>query len=877
MPLKAVPTQRRLPCVRARARVGFLLCAASALGTVLSLPVSAPLLVSLALVSPAMAQQELSSATQELFLAVERNDLPAVQAAISKGADLLAHDYSGTQAVDVAIDQGFFEIAHYLISVRNAMQAQEKGGAVKTPPSVEELAQRAQFPSPPAAAPTTPVTPGIAVAPPPLPPLQGPDPFAVAQPTENLPIIGSVQEPLATEQPEVPQPEISQPETTSAQAFTPSVTEQAAAEETLARPAPSALSKLAERTKTAPLSTSKTVKMAKASPAPAVEPEAEPESDPVPKKPSAAWTFLSTFGNFFAPPNITGVTREEKEQQIEADRLSEAELSTQLKQIEAELGNEVIRGPKVPISPDELAKELPLRELSPEELAALPKEDSGLPPYSVSSPASSIRASISGNPFGNLEIEDASAAPKTPMPSGAATPESTQASGNKNAPSKSIANSAPGVPTKRFDPSKPFGGGVDPDVLAYLGLDERTGLPLDEQALRERDKKKAADAADKGLFAEVEADPFADPAKAPGKTAAKASPAQEEDPFAVTPSPAKEKEVDPFAEPSPAADAKDVDPFAAQPPTASAAEDDPFAVIANSKTPAVSDLLDDLNKPAPATQNTDNPFAVATAPKSAAADDENPFGGLLDSPGNGPAGSQGWDVKKVEGANIPQEVIVLSDIKPTGAILDGVELIIGEDTKIGQEVGEKRIAMLDQVTIHKPCVAKNKRETIFCVDKVNWPLDLSGEFEVDTIMYQGTRAIGRYDAGRATRFHTLFRTEAFERVISYYIGRYGQPSETLMRAIAPLAAPRQDNPTYLWQSRETGTDTMITLEIRKFDDALGGGFPDTERGVILLSRNDAKPIFPYLSQLELMVLKADVDAPPAPTADNPAAPGDIWN
>ncbi|OEJ68894.1 ankyrin repeat domain-containing protein [Magnetovibrio blakemorei] len=877
MPLKAVPAKRRFLCVPTRARAWYLLCAVSALGAVLNLPLSSPLLLSLAFVSPALAQQELSGATQELFLAVERNDLPGVQAAISKGADLQAHDYSGTQAVDVAIDQGFFEIAHYLISVRNTMQAQEKGGEVKAAPSAEELAQRAQFPAPPAAAPTTHVTPGIAVAPPPLPPLEGPDPFEVAQPTENLPIIGSVQEPLATEQPEVQQPESPQPETTSVRVFTPSASEQAAVEKAPGKPVPSALSKLAERTKKAPLSASKTVKMDEEIADPAAEPMAEPETAPVVKKPSAAWTFLSTFGNFFAPPNITGVTKEEKEQQIEADRLSEAELSAQLKQIEAELGNDVIRGPAVPISPDELAKELPLRELSPEELAALPKEDSGLPPYSVSSPASSTRSPSSGNPFGNLEIEDASAAPQIPMPSGPAIRLDPKAIRNNSTSSKPVSNPAPGVPTKSYDDSKPFGGGVDPDVLAYLGLDEHTGLPLDEQTLKEQAQKKAADAADKGLFAEV------DPPSAPAKSAAKASPtqesAQEENPFAISASPANKQDVDPFAEPSPAASAetKDVDPFAAQPPAASAAEDDPFAVIADSKTPAVSDLLDNLNKPAPAAQNADDPFAVATAPKSAAADDENPFGGLLESSGKGPGGSQGWDVKKVEGADIPQEVIVLSDIKPTGAILDGVELTIGVDTKIGQEVGEKRMAMLDQVTIHKPCVAKDERETIFCIDTVNWPLDLSGEFEVDTIMYQGTRAIGRYDAGRATKFHTLFRTEAFERVVSYYIGRYGQPSETLVRAIAPLAAPRQENPTYLWQSRETGTDTMITLEIRKFDDALGGGFPDTERGVILLSRNDAKPIFPYLSQLELMVLKADVDAPPAPTADNPAAPGDIWN
>lgn len=852
---------------------------------VLSLQLLSFALIFMTFTAPALAQQELSGATKELFLAVERNDLPGVQAAINKGADLQAQDYSGTQAVDVAIDQGFFKIAHYLISVRNTRQAEENGGAVQATPSVEELAQRAQQPAPPAAAPTTPVTSGISVPPPPLPPLEGPDPFEVEQPTDNLPIIGTVQEPTAVEPPKAALPETIQPESTSVRVFTP---EPESAAKAPAKPAPSALTKFAERTKTAPLSASKTVKMETPSPASAADsgPDSEADSDPAPmvKKPSAAWTFVSTFGNFFAPPNITGVTKEEKEQQIEADRLSEAELTAQLKQIEAELGNAVIRGPEVPISPDELAKELPIKALTPEELAALPKGESTLPPYSVQSPASS---STSADPFGNLEIEDATAAPaKMPIPSSPAVRKSPQAKGDKNAPPKPLFKTAPGVPTKRFDATKPFGGGVDPDVLAYLKLDEITGEPLgddapgyiapdtSEQTAVDEIPQMATDTPEENPFAE--ADPFAAPAKAPVKTpakkpappkapvktAAKTNPALEEDPFAVPAAPAKNKDVD--------------DPFAAQPPAAGAAEDDPFAVIADTKTPAVSDLLDNLNKPAGGAQNADDPFAVATTQKPAA-DDANPFAGLLDSPGNGPAGSQGWDVKKVEGADIPKEAIVLSDIKPTGAILDGVELTLGENTKIGQEVGEKRLNMLDQVSIHKPCISKDDRQTIFCIDTVNWPLDLSGEFEVDTIMYQGTRAIGRYDAGRASKFHTLFRTEAFERVIGYYIGRYGQPSETLVRAIAPLAAPRQDNPTYLWQSRETGTDTIITLEIRKFDDALGGGFPDTERGVILLSRNNAKPIFPYLSQLELMVLKADVDEPPAPTVANPAAPGDIWN
>jgi len=64
------------------------------------------------------------------------------------------------------------------------------------------------------------------------------------------------------------------------------------------------------------------------------------------------------------------------------------------------------------------------------------------------------------------------------------------------------------------------------------------------------------------------------------------------------------------------------------------------------------------------------------------------------------------------------------------------------------------------------------------------------------------------------------------------------------------------------------------LEIRKFDDARGG-FPDTNRGAILLYRSHAKAIFPQLSQLELMVLKADATA--EDSGELPGDAGNIWN
>ncbi|MBD3662223.1 MAG: hypothetical protein HUJ11_08725, partial [Arenibacter algicola] len=243
--------------------------------------------------------------------------------------------------------------------------------------------------------------------------------------------------------------------------------------------------------------------------------------------------------------------------------------------------------------------------------------------------------------------------------------------------------------------------------------------------------------------------------------------------------------------------------------------------------------------------------------------------GLLESTGEN--AGDGWDVKDVESGTLPDQMAALASIEPTGDVLDGVELALGLETTIGQPVGEERMAMLDIESIHKPCITKGGPETVYCVDKVSWPFELEEDFLVDTIMYQGTRAIGRYDAGSATRFHALFRSEALPRVLKYYTDRYGPPTETVERAIAPLAQPRRDNPTYIWRSREPGTDSITVLEIRQFDDARGGGFPDTKRAPILLYPQHAGSIFPQLSQLELLVLQ------PSGAMDmQPKTPESVW-
>ncbi len=77
--------------------------------------------VILATVTAGSAQQTdaVSDATANLFTAVHANDYAGVQAAIAAGAEFDARDRWGLTAVDLAIDKGHFQIAHYLLSVRN--------------------------------------------------------------------------------------------------------------------------------------------------------------------------------------------------------------------------------------------------------------------------------------------------------------------------------------------------------------------------------------------------------------------------------------------------------------------------------------------------------------------------------------------------------------------------------------------------------------------------------------------------------------------------------------------------------------------------------------------------------------------------------------
>lgn len=96
---------------------------------------AAALPLSPSLAAPAGSEAARKLATDRLFNSVYANDYSAVQSSIGAGADVEAVNNWGQTPADVAVDKGYFRIAHYLVSVRNFQHKGEPaaGAAAATP------------------------------------------------------------------------------------------------------------------------------------------------------------------------------------------------------------------------------------------------------------------------------------------------------------------------------------------------------------------------------------------------------------------------------------------------------------------------------------------------------------------------------------------------------------------------------------------------------------------------------------------------------------------------------------------------------------------------------------------------------------------------
>jgi len=177
--------------------------------------------------------------------------------------------------------------------------------------------------------------------------------------------------------------------------------------------------------------------------------------------------------------------------------------------------------------------------------------------------------------------------------------------------------------------------------------------------------------------------------------------------------------------------------------------------------------------------------------------------------------------------------------------LKNVLLTLGDSVTTGQTKLPRGMAEPDA------CVRKRRGKIFFCIVPVDWPRVIEPAFSINTSLYQGTRAIARYDNGKASHLHALYDAVDHKKIVDFLKKRYGPPTDIWKRMIAPFGEPRRPNPTYVWRSLDSETDKVTILEVRKFDDSRSV-FPDTEHGAIRLYAAGGPPVFPIITAHDIM-------------------------
>jgi hypothetical protein len=86
---------------------------------------------------PAFADS--ADATRRLFDAVRANDRPKVQSSLADGADVNARNPLGMTPIDIAVDRGFYDLAHFLLAHRSAGTAGTPSPAAPGPLASEPM------------------------------------------------------------------------------------------------------------------------------------------------------------------------------------------------------------------------------------------------------------------------------------------------------------------------------------------------------------------------------------------------------------------------------------------------------------------------------------------------------------------------------------------------------------------------------------------------------------------------------------------------------------------------------------------------------------------------------------------------------------------
>ena len=153
------------------------------------------------------------------------------------------------------------------------------------------------------------------------------------------------------------------------------------------------------------------------------------------------------------------------------------------------------------------------------------------------------------------------------------------------------------------------------------------------------------------------------------------------------------------------------------------------------------------------------------------------------------------------------------------------------------------------------CVRKKALDNWFCVESVDWPDDIGDAFQVHTTLYRGRKAIVRYESGVVTQIHALFPKGNFRAIVRHFTERFGVPAEKTDNWAVLPGEPNRRNRTVRWRDTTAEGAGGGILEVREIDDLRWSSPPDTRHGVVWLHREEADPVFRYVSWSDFLLAR----------------------
>ena len=183
----------------------------------------------------------------------------------------------------------------------------------------------------------------------------------------------------------------------------------------------------------------------------------------------------------------------------------------------------------------------------------------------------------------------------------------------------------------------------------------------------------------------------------------------------------------------------------------------------------------------------------------------------------------------------------------SSALLKDVVFQVGTSWRLGVNLpkdGSRR----------KMCIDKSRWRTKFCIEPVIWPESVAREFQAESTIYRGSKAIVQYVDGQSVQLHVLFPAGGLWSITEYFKKLYGPPTEMPEIWTALIGAPKRPNRVLRWHNRDSKTGAISVLEIREIDDLRWSKPPDREHGVVRILEKGRGSVFQLLSSTDLLLV-----------------------